>query len=291
MAKEVHREVGEFAGVDTVAMSELEAAVGTMCSGERRRFKEDLGQGGQLDGALLAQDSDTLVVTLHGLLDREKFQIPRFERARSTEPFGTSCLYWADPSLWLDPKLKLAWFTGVAAIDVLSLLAERSTAVATQLGAKQVIFTGSSGGGFAALQVSALVPGSTALVFNPQTEIYRYHTAMQRRYLANCRPDVLNGTPADRFTFDHDWSAPLDDRYSALRRYERPTGNTVIYYSNSLDWHDENHRQPFEQIVVTDDSRRYILHTYEQKGGHQPPSPGRFTDALRDALATVSTGP
>lgn len=284
------REAGEFGQVEILPMSQLDTVTRAASPGERRRFREDLGAGGILDGALLRQESDTLIVTFHGLLDREKFQIPRFERARSTEPFGTSCLYWADPSLWLDPKLKLAWFTGVAATDVLQLLADRSMTVAEKLGASRVIFTGSSGGGFAALQVSALVPNSVALVFNPQAEIYRYHTAMQRRYLANCRPDVLKGVASDKFKFDEDWSASLDDRYSALRRYSKPTGNTVVFHSNILDWHDENHRRPFEQVVVTDESRRYFLRTYEQQGGHQPPSPGRFSDALRDALSVTALG-
>lgn len=287
MREQASDKVGAFDGTEVRPLDDMRTSVGRADAGARFRFRKDLGDGGVLDAALLAQDSDTLVVTFHGLLDRDRFHIPRFERARSTEPFGTSCLYWADPSLWLDPKLKLAWFTGVAAIDLHVMIAEQSLTAAAALGARRVLFTGSSGGGFAALQVSALVPGSTALVFNPQTEIYRYLTSIQRRYLRNCRPDVLHGSPADAFDFTDDWSAPLGPRYSAIRRYSGITDNRVIYYSNSLDWHDEKHRQPFEDVANAVETGRVVVHTYEQAGGHQPPSAGRFTTALEDALARI----
>ncbi|WP_242085932.1 hypothetical protein [Microbacterium lacticum] len=154
-----------------------------MSAGERLRFREDLASAGVLDAALLTADSDTLVVTFHGSLDRSKYRIPRFERARTTEVHGTSCLYWADPSLWLDDSLALAWYTGAGSINLLSMLAERSADVARLVGANRIIFTGSSGGGFAALQTSALIDASTALVFNPQTEISRYWQTVQRKYL------------------------------------------------------------------------------------------------------------
>ncbi|MGA6128340.1 MULTISPECIES: hypothetical protein [unclassified Microbacterium] len=275
---------GEFADVRIDRMDRLAENVTSLLPGEKLRLRDDLGPGGVLDGALLRQDSDTLIVTFHGLLDRQRFQIPRFERARSTEPFGTSCLYWADPSLWLDPKLKLAWFTGIREIDLFQRLADLSTVIAAQVGASRVIFTGSSGGGFAALQVSALVPGSTALVFNPQTAIYRYLTSTQRRYLANCLPEVLNDSSPESFDFSDDWSAAFDDRYSAVRRYAEPTGTRVFYHSNTLDWHDQEHRQPFESVANASETARVTLFTYEQGGGHQPPSPGRFRDAMQHVL-------
>lgn len=290
MAQAISTSSDSYGGLEVRPMTDLDRAASQVDPGQRSRYRQDLGAGGLLDAALLRQESDTLVVTFHGALDRERFQIPRFERARSTEPYGTSCLYWSDPSLWLDPKLKLAWFTGTAEVDLFAILADRSMTVASQIGATRVVFTGSSGGGFAALQTAALVPHSAALVFNPQTAIYSYLTSVQRRYLLNCRADVLEGRPMERFSFEEDWSERLGDRYSAVRRYESFRENKVIYYSNALDWHDEKHLVPFEEAVTRNGSAELTVHRYEQAGGHQPPSSEQFSLGLKQALNIADHG-
>lgn len=254
---------------------------------ERYWFREDLGEHGILDSALLTRESDVLVVTFHGLLDRRKFKIPRFERARMTEPFGTSCLYWADPSLWLDRDLKLAWFTGSGSLDLFEIIAERTTSVAKAIGAKRIIFTGSSGGGFAALQASALVPGSTALVFNPQTAIYAYRTPMQKAYLRICQPEVCDRLGRN-YNFSFDWTESLGDRFSSLRRYQEPRQNHVIYWTNRLDWHHEDHYKPFAELLAarSGDDSAFISREYEQEGGHRPPSAEQYFSAMSEALAS-----
>lgn len=274
--------------VEVRAIAELDSATRNAAVGDRLRFQDDLGPAGTLDAGFVRRRSEVLVVTFHGLLDREKFAIPRFERARMTEEFDVSCLYWADPSLWLDPDLALAWYTGAGDFDLMSLLARYSTDVARSIGARRIIFSGSSGGGFAALQVSALVPGSTALVFNPQTAISLYWSSVQRKYLSVCAPAGLD-ISVDDFDFSRDWSEHLEDRYSAIRRYSRPVPNRVIYWSNVNDWHHSKHLQPFRAAVELASNPEEVLavRTYEGPKTHNVPGAELFTEALADCLRQI----
>lgn len=266
-------------------LSELSIATRLAAYDSRLRFGGELKSAGHLDAAFVRRQSDTLIVTFHGALDREKFEIPRFERARSTEEFNASCLYWADPSLWLDSELALAWYTGTEHLDLSALLANLSTEVARSIGAQRIIFTGSSGGGFAALQASAQVPGSTALVFNPQTAIFRYWSQAQRKYLSVCAPSVLPANPED-MDFKSDWSETLDDRYSAVRRYATETESHVVYWTNVNDWHHEKHFQPFRAAIANSSAsaERLTVREFDGPSGHNVPTAEIFKDALSECL-------
>lgn len=146
------------------------------CSGERSaaRYRHTLPGGQHLDALLVNKESDTMVVAFHGALDRKTHAIPRFERLRTLNELPVSTLYVGDPTLWMGEHLRLSWYVGWLEFDAQRVIAEWAVAAALRVGASHVIFTGSSGGGFAALQVSALVPGSMALPFNPQTMVYQY---------------------------------------------------------------------------------------------------------------------
>lgn len=286
-----HGAVPAFDQIEPVGPAHLTTAAHSLQPGDRLRYREELGAAGLLDAALTRRASGTLIVTFHGALEREKYTIPRFERVRTTEPHGTSCLYWADPSLWLDDSLALAWYTGAGTLDLFELLAERSRAVASAVGATKILFTGSSGGGFAALQTSALLPGSTALVFNPQTAISEYWKTVQRKYLAVCQPTAIS-VPALEFDFSYDWSARLSDRFSAVRRYSAPTQNRVHYWTNVNDWHHAKHFRPFRDAErhATADPARVTVHAYKGAKGHHTPSSELFTQAMTDCLASLSGG-
>src|SRR5690606_3863647 len=50
----------------------------------------------------------------------------------------------------------------------------------------RLIFWGGSGGGFASLYLSAIFPGSTAFVWNPQTSILKYEQEAVEQYGKTC---------------------------------------------------------------------------------------------------------
>lgn len=255
------------------------------------RYRHTVGDA-HLDALLVNRESDTLVVTFHGALDRARFRLPRFERLTSTLAHPVSALFLADPALWRHPKLQLAWYTGWRGFDLPSICADWATRTAAAVGASRIIFTGSSGGGFAALQVSRRVPRSLALVFNPQTSIHGYLAggdsySAQRTYIEALRPDLApQGIWAIDFSID--WTASLGDDFSALRTYSRPVSNHVLYVDNVLDFHHEQHLAPFLSAAQRGGNQsRVRVRSYSGGAGHAPPPPSEFDAAMKEGLQIV----
>ena len=143
-------------------------------------------------------------------------------------------------------------------------------------GVSHVIFFGSSGGGFAALQASLHFPESLAVAINPQTSIGKYLPKAVERYLRINWPGhrSLEGLPVE-----HD----LTEAYSSGH------SNTVAYLQNKRDiFHIDDHQRPFYQALKSRDD------IYELTGGwgkdlskgHVPP-PGSLISRI---LRTTTTG-
>jgi hypothetical protein len=254
------------------------------------RYVAPLPDGLPLEALLVNKGSDLLVVSLHGATDREKYSIPRFEWLKSLLKTEYSGLYLSDPTLRLRDDLQLAWYTGSADVDLYPILAEWACRAADAVGAKGIIFVGSSGGGLASLQISTYVPGSMALPFSCQTSIANYligGTLMgaQRHYVEVVMPHLApDGVAA--LQPDVDWSVPLGERSSALVRYGRPQTNLVYFVQNTRDYsHVEQHYRPFRDVIESGPNMdRVRFDLYEGPEAHNPPWPAVFHGRL-DAAA------
>lgn len=253
------------------------------------RYQAPLPDGLPLEAMLVNKGSDVLLVALHGATDRNKYQLPRFEWLRSLLKTDCSTLYFSDPTLRLRDDLELAWYTGSAGCDLYPVLAEWAGAAADKVGAKGIIFLGSSGGGLASLQVSSYIPGSMALPYSCQTSIANYlvnGTLMgaQRSYVEIVMPHLApDGVWA--LKPDGDWSVPLGERSSALVRYSRPQQNLVYYVQNTKDYmHMKQHYEPFRSVIDSGPNKdRVRFDLYEGPESHNPPWPDVFHRTLNAA--------
>lgn len=254
------------------------------------RYRHNFPGDRPLDALLVNEGTDVLIVTFHGALNRERDRLPRFERMGTTGKFGQSMLFFSDPGLHCDDAFDLAWYTGWPGVDLQPILAAWATVAARTVGASRIIFTGSSGGGFAALQVSALVPGSVCLAFNPQTSIHGYLVAghgiwVQRKYIEVFHPELMTDGEVS-VDFNEDWTLAVGDHMSAVRRYASGMKNYVLYADNPNDFHHEQHLLPLQDAVsYSGSSERFRVHTYDGAEGHRPPNPDEFRDAMVEALA------
>jgi len=204
-------------------------------------------------------------------------------------------MYFADPGLWLNHKnyFQLAWFTGWDGFDAQRIAADWIVSAAKAVGASRILITGASGGGFVTLQVSALIPGSLALPFNPQTSIYGYLAngyawGAQKNYRNVVWPDL----EAPEVGPDVDWTECLDDRVSALRRYGKRTENFVLYATNTLEFHHEQHYLPFIAAAEKGgNADRVRTFEYEHTIQHTPPRPEHFRQGFLEALSLVKSLP
>lgn len=248
------------------------------------RYRHSFENDRHLDILLVTKPSPTLVVSLHGAIDRKKYELPRFERFRSLNKFSVSALYLGDPSLWSGPDLELAWHTGWDDTDMYPIYADLIQLIASKIGARNIVLNGGSGGGFAALQVSALIPDSVAVVYNPQTSIYSYmHPKWplmpQKRYIRNVWPSLVNEDIA-KFDFTQDWTIPMGDRLSAVRTYSKPRKNRVLYMINMQDLHHvEDHYKPFARAMEAAPDRLKTIE-YDGGSGHNPTTFDQFKEGL-----------
>lgn len=242
-----------------------------------------------LDALVVNRQSDLLVVSFHGALDRERTTLPRFERLRMLIGLPVTSVYFGDPTLHLADRLKLGWYTGWDGYDAQRDIAARVQQIAASTGAKHAILTGSSGGGFAALQVSALLPGSVALSFNAQTDIRNYradgvHFFAQREYVEAVWPRVWSALEPPGIVETGTWDRTLDDRTSALRRYARPASNRVHIVQNADEFHYAEHFLPF--VAVARAAGNDVTTTTNHQGTkHVVPTAAIFMNALRGMVS------
>jgi hypothetical protein len=109
-----------------------------------------------------------------GALSSEK-QVgpPVFQRHSWIDNLEDSVIYYNDPTLYHDSNLRLAWGQGVVDRFYLKDIAIILEKLRQKIGipTKNVIYYGSSGGGFMSLILAGFMKGSTALVNSPQINL------------------------------------------------------------------------------------------------------------------------
>src|SRR5699024_7669655 len=110
----------------------------------------------------------------------------------------------------------LGWYIGNHIDNAHSMIEHLINIVANVLEPTRVLLTGSRGGGFAALAISAKIAGSSALVFSPQTAIENYYTGHRRRLISSAFPGLV---PNDQTL------TQLEDRLDMGALYSQGTNN------------------------------------------------------------------
>ncbi|WP_165802642.1 heparinase II/III family protein [Arthrobacter sp. Bz4] len=215
-----------------------------------------------------------LHVGFHGALNRSKYSLPRFERLTGYSERGwASCLI-GDPTLDLSPDLTLGWYLGTHDTDLHRVIADFVMERMEAGGYTEVVLAGSSGGGFAALQIGALIKGSRVAAFNPQTDIRKYYSRFTDLALSSVfgNPRLSDLAPIERLDVG--------------TRIINHKSNTSIYYvQNTGDvFHETRHRQPFSQLVsqTSGVDAAWILEDWGE--GHLTPSNDVYFAHLERAL-------
>lgn len=194
---------------------------------------------GVLQAMASRRPSSRLAVGFHGAADRHAIDYPYFERVGTRRAWSGSFLLVSDPTLQLSEDMSLGWYLGAADADLVEDLVAVVRRMQRVCSSATVVFSGGSGGGFAALQASARYAGSAALVFAPQTQLARYTRADWDR----AREAVFPGIDDRQITAEH------EDRVSAVSRYRTPGRNLVDYVINQGDTHHVvEHCAPFAAV-------------------------------------------
>lgn len=219
-------------------------------------------------------DGDTLLVKLHGAIQRQRMQLPAFMELTASKRGQRPFLLVQDPTLDADLDLRLGWYLGSTDQDGHVALASLIEQVRQALGLEHVLVMGSSGGGFAALQVAGVLPDSVALAMNPQTFLPHYH-----RSSANLAAKAVCGK--------HDVEAlppELLDVAERWRRAEHTVRARII--SNVGDvMHDNRHVRHLETQMAALDGIDLRVDRTDWGPGHIAASPearAEYTETTRD---------
>lgn len=201
-----------------------------------------IGRGLTLDWYARLGKSDELLVTLQGANRPTKNIYPMFPRVASMRNKGPAHMAFADPTLMLDKsrEMLLSWYLGGQGWDPLPLILRVVRKAKGKTQAKHIAFIGGSGGGFAALRASAMLPGSMAFVQEPQTDLRRYSPAPVEKYFRAAWPAWDQNSLIQA----------LPERFDMVRHYRDTRPPNFVYYAQSQDdkGHVKNHFIPFATV-------------------------------------------
>jgi len=111
-----------------------------------------------------------------GAYDPRKFSPPVYSRHGWQNEFKESVIYYNDPTLYNAPDLFLGWGIGKNEEWYLLVIADIIRILAHKKGIKNndILFFGSSGGGFTSIILSTLLKNSEVIVNNPQIFCQNY---------------------------------------------------------------------------------------------------------------------
>lgn len=214
------------------------------------RLQHELDEGMPLDALVVNKGTDTLVVSFHGATDQDSTDLPRFERLRTLLDMDVSSMFFSDPTLHLDPKIWLTWYTGNGEEPLHKVLARWVQRAAETIGTRRIVLTGSSGGGFAALQVGSHLSKCSVLAMNAQTDLGNYRVngssySQQKDYVRVVQPEIWKTFSKPEDIAGSNWTDRCDERVSALRAYSTPRDCQVYIFQNIEEFHYEDHFLPF----------------------------------------------
>ena len=242
-------------------------------------------EGKTLDFYSRLQRSDEIVVTFHGANSREKNRYPMFARISSLRAKAPAMMSFADPTLLADEnrEMLLAWYLGGPGWDPLPAIVSVVRNAVRKAGARHIAFIGGSGGGYAALRASAMVPGSLALVADPQTNLANYIPHVVERYFESCWPGWDASALIEDFT----------DIFASVRPYRSSKPENFVYYTQNRSdvTHVESHLIPLQAVSGVKDlgksfrGPRRVFEVYEgEEAGHGKITAAEFDRFYADAF-------
>lgn len=215
----------------------------------------------------------TLIVRLQGAVNRTKVTVPFLPSLTFSQAEDHPFLIIQDPSMDLDQGMNLSWYLGSYSADGHALVTSLIEEVRSALSLEHVLLVGSSGGGFAALQIAALLDGSSALAFNPQTDLRNYIPSATRRAAQACKGK----------SSIYDVDPPL---VSVSERYARSKHPAIKAHvvSNIGDSHDRMHVIPLEEAVAEFPHVSLSVERVDWGSGHVAPDNKRVREAIHRQL-------
>lgn len=203
---------------------------------------------------------NTTLVLFQAALPEKIMRLPVFTASGITENLPVNRIFIADPSLYVDDRLSLAWYAGNSRQpDMQSVIPKIITALSAP--SHTLVTFGASGGDFASLFYAPLSGGQTAIAVNPQVNLRNYVPAPVNRWI-----ELGWGLDPKNSTLDD-----LPVEVDAGKPYLNGAETRVWYVQNTGDLnHMENHYLPFVDSLPASNTVSSLL--IDAGPGHIPPA-------------------
>ncbi len=247
-------------------------------------YRIDMG-GTKISAAFYPkQRNDRLAIFFSGFVNRKQLALPVFRRWEWHAEVPAHALYLSDPTLETCEDLGLGWYIGTAERDCMEYIAVLIRGAAQSLGVapRDIVFYGSSGGGFAALRALHWFPKASAIAVNPQTRL----TAFRAHSLTNYLNRFFGGISKEAFAQTY----PL--RNAVVEALAECRDSSVIYVQNRLDEHHVTSHlcelyEDREGVLTSTHLRHQRLILFEDPQGHDTAEPRAMMPGLFRAAAEL----
>ena len=213
----------------------------------------------------LASSNNNLICFGSGAYDPEKLKPPIFRRHSWQGEFEESVIYYNDPTLYVNPEMKLGWCVGKNSEWYMPVIRDIILKIAgkNDIKPENMLFFGSSGGGFTAVILSTMIKNSQVMVNNPQLFLTSYSKAHFDRMIQSC----FDNQDQDSVLNEYDY------RFDVVEVFKRENYMPHMFYLININSQPDIHDQliPFMKCLDIldqfDDQLELLL--YHAEGGHQ----------------------
>lgn len=212
-------------------------------------------------------------------------KLPVFSGASALNETDANVLMVSDPGLYLDDKIRLAWYAGAANMPLQADLGRVLRHVQDVLAIKRTVIYGASGGGFAALFYAPFLRDAVAVPCNPQIDLLAYSRGLVAKYL-----ECAFGYQGKPSAFE---SAAIPDKPVMRLRASHMGDTRILYLQNVTDRHHVNRDLlpflkdfGFERAggLIETHSERLVTVCSDAWGEGHRAAPARFVHPLLHSL-------
>jgi len=236
-------------------------------------------------------DNGRHYIIFNGALNKNFKRYPTFHRHTWSPKLGSNTLNIYDASVDPSEDYLLGWYHGTQKRPlcndiqaIVNLLKEQKN-----LHNGDLVFYGSSGGGWAALRYASMFPGSLAVAVNPQTNILKYqYESSILKFLSKSYPGM------ERKQVESALSSELKIDHRPFVRNTTELKSRFIIAQNTVDEHHyQHHFLPFWQNFSTsptggwDSMEHNYAIIYDHPSGHSAETDDVLSK-IQEMIATMS---
>lgn len=232
-----------------------------------------------------------LLVLLPGASSRNRGHLDFQRHTWAADYPGHDVVSFSDPSLKPGNDIGLAWFQNSPDRYGLDALAEGIARICEAGGyaQKDVVFFGSSGGGFAGLKLAPLFPEARVIAINPQISLPKYSRRAYHKMLGTCYPGYPEKVVLEKFGARMEVSPDLVNRPAPV----------FIFQNNHDKLHVEQHLAPLLDQIPPEKRAEFageagpqsawrplnVIRYDDAEHGHSPPSRAETNRLIAPLLA------